>query len=273
MKNKVQFMLCELIMVVFFVMLSAVVLNPSIGHTLTDEPIDKLPMNNSASVSSDSTSGTTSVSSQDSSTSEIDSSGASQTGDSPNISDWNLILANDKHPLEAEFIDSIQTKKLPNGLSVDERIYEPLNKMLDDAEKQGYHLIVCSGYRSYDKQVELFNNRVQRYRDVGYTQEEAYEKGKTSVALPGASEHHTGLAVDIVCSSYQNLDDGMMSRPEIKWLYANCQKYGFIVRYPSDKSDITGIIHEPWHYRYVGVEAATEIMDKDICLEEYLGMT
>ncbi len=63
----------------------------------------------------------------------------------------------------------------------------------------------------------------------------------------------------------------MMSRPEIKWLYANCQKYGFIVRYPSDKSDITGIIHEPWHYRYVGVEAATEIMDKDICLEEYLG--
>lgn len=258
MNHKIQFLMIELIAVTFLILLSAILLNSDHTGRAIREPVESW---NTGSLDVSSEAEPTSSSG----TSSEVSSGWSQ------LSDWRLVLANESHPLEAEWINSVKTKTLPNGLSVDERIYEPLTTMLNDAEALGYHLIVCSAYRSYDKQVELFNDRVQRYLDAGYTQKEAYEKGKTSVSLPGASEHHTGLAVDIVAEQYQNLDDGMLSRPEIKWLYANCQKYGFIVRYPNGKSDITGIIHEPWHYRYVGVEAATEIMDRGICLEEYLG--
>lgn len=261
MNRKVHFILLEMIVVVFFILLSAVLLNPDLETGL-----------HASTVSESNSYFFLSSSSQPESSEKPPESSSQDTSPAPNISDWKLILANDRHPLEAEYIDSIKTKEFPNGLSVDERIYEPLERMLNDAEQLGYHLVVCSAYRSYDKQVDLFNNRVQRYREQGDTQEQAYNKAKTSVALPGASEHHTGLAVDIVADGYQNLDDSMMSRPEIEWLYAHCQDYGFIVRYPDGKSDITGIIHEPWHYRYVGVENARKIMSQGICLEEYLGM-
>ena len=256
MRTKLQILMIELIAASFLILLSAVLFNQD-GGSILKEPVESWEIPEPVS-------------------SQPEPKPSSQPESQPTsgwsqLSDWRLVLANENHPLEAEWIDSVQTKALPNGLRVDERIYDPLTAMLDDAEALGYHLIVCSAYRSYDKQVELFENRVQRYRNAGYSQEDAYNKGKTSVSLPGCSEHHTGLAVDIVAQRYQNLDDGMFDLPEIQWLYAHCQEYGFIVRYPDGKSEITGIIHEPWHYRYVGVEAATEIMDRGICLEEYLG--
>ena len=105
----------------------------------------------------------------------------------------------------------------------------------------------------------------------GYGEEKAREEAATSVAYPGTSEHNLGLAVDIVARDYQILDDKQADTAEARWLEENCWKYGFILRYPTDKTDITGIIFEPWHYRYVGEEAAREIMERGICLEEYLG--
>ena len=93
------------------------------------------------------------------------------------------------------------------------------------------------------------------------------------VARPGTSEHQTGLAVDIVDTSYQILDEGQENTPVQQWLMAHCAEYGFILRYPTDKSEITGVGYEPWHYRYVGVEAAREIMANGLCLEEYLALT
>ena len=99
---------------------------------------------------------------------------------------------------------------------------------------------------------------------------DAYDETKKSVAVPGISEHATGLALDITSSTYTGLDDAQAQTAESQWLAANAWKYGFILRYPTDKADVTGIIFEPWHYRYVGKEAAKEITERGITLEEYL---
>lgn len=105
----------------------------------------------------------------------------------------------------------------------------------------------------------------------GYTRDMAESYASMWVAIPGTSEHHTGLAFDIVASDYVVLDSSQATTRVQQWLMENCHNYGFILRYPEDKVNITGINYEPWHYRYVGVEAATYIMEHGICLEEYLG--
>ena len=105
----------------------------------------------------------------------------------------------------------------------------------------------------------------------GCSREEAEEQAATMVALPGTSEHQLGLAVDIVDSEYQILESSQENTPVQRWLMEHCWEYGFILRYPKEKTQLTGIIYEPWHYRYVGKEAAKEIMNAGICLEEYLG--
>ena len=112
--------------------------------------------------------------------------------------------------------------------------------------------------------------KVQRLMAAGYDAEEADQKAATVVARPGTSEHELGLAVDIVDAGYQQLDEGQASTPVQQWLMAHCWEYGFILRYPDGKSDLTGIIYEPWHYRYVGVETAQALRESGQCLEEYL---
>ena len=92
------------------------------------------------------------------------------------------------------------------------------------------------------------------------------------IAVPGTSEHETGLAADIVTPSYQRLDAGYAGTKAARWLLENAASYGFVLRYPEDKTEITGIDYEPWHYRYVGVEAAKEIMAQGLCLEEYAAL-
>ena len=111
---------------------------------------------------------------------------------------------------------------------------------------------------------------MQYFKNLGYSDTQAYNNAKEWVAIPGTSEHHTGLALDIVTPTYQVLDYGFDTTEAFKWLYENCSKYGFILRYPKDKSDITKITYEPWHYRYVGVETAKYIMENNMCLEEYI---
>ncbi len=103
----------------------------------------------------------------------------------------------------------------------------------------------------------------------GLSYMEAYQRGSRIVAVPAASEHRLGLALDIVSNTYKNLDEGFAGTPAGIWLAENSYKYGFILRYPKDKEDITGIDYEPWHFRYVGVDAATVITERGITLEEF----
>jgi D-alanyl-D-alanine carboxypeptidase len=164
-------------------------------------------------------------------------------------------------------VDLVQ---LNNGQSIDKRAYPDLQQMMDDARAQGLSPFICSSYRTQAKQQKLFNNEVMSYQQQSSSQEEAEEKASFWVARPGTSEHQMGLAVDIVATSHQLLDESQEKTAEQQWLIENCYKYGFILRYPNDKNQITKVGYEPWHYRYVGKEHAKTIMQEGICLEEYL---
>ena len=170
---------------------------------------------------------------------------------------WNLMLVNRDHPIpdgyEMELVD------VPGGEKVDQRIYEPLMEMLDAAAAEELGPIVVSGFRTQEKQQSLYDEKIQKYQNQGYSKEEAVELAEQWVARPGTSEHQLGLAVDINGATYDIY----------LWLQANSYKYGFIFRYPGSKAEITGVAEEVWHYRYVGTEAALEIYEQGVCLEEY----
>lgn len=185
---------------------------------------------------------------------------------------WYLRLVNAKNSLDKDNLPEINTVSV-NGSDyvVDERIIDDLEEMLSDAQSDGRYPVVCSAYRSWDTQEMLFENKIARVKQSkGLTGEAAEIEAATVVARPGTSEHQLGLAVDITASDYTNLDEGQMKTEDQQWLMENCWKYGFILRYPVDKTEITGVIFEPWHYRYVGKEAAKEITEQGITLEEYL---
>ena len=137
----------------------------------------------------------------------------------------------------------------------------------------GCPIFLSSGYRSYERQKYLFVEMIQDNLALGYKYEDAYTNTKSLRNIPGTSEHQTGLAADILSVNYLEMDEGFADTKEGKWLKENAARFGFILRYPKDKEAITGTQFEPWHYRYVGVEDATKIMEQGVCLEEYLGMT
>ena len=186
----------------------------------------------------------------------------------PNL--WSLLLANTQNPLP----DGYEPPQLATidaaGRQVDSRIAQPLQQMIAAAEKDGAHLVVTSAYRSYERQEELFVSMIRDYLAMGYSNAEAYAATKRLRNVPGTSEHQTGLTVDIISQSYWQLDEGYAETYEAKWLKEHAAEYGFILRYPKDKTAITGTSFEPWHYRYVGVEDAQKIMAQGLCLEEYL---
>jgi len=142
--------------------------------------------------------------------------------------------------------------------------------MMAAAREAGLQPLICSSYRTGDKHEELFENKTRYYLDQGYARAEAEEKAAAWVARPGTSEHQTGLAVDIVDASYQMLDEAQEETAVQKWLTARCAEYGFILRYPTEKSALTGVNCEPRLYRCVGEAAAREITERDLCLEEYV---
>lgn len=181
---------------------------------------------------------------------------------------WNLILVNKWNLLPENHNPSLT--QLKNGHAIDERAYPDLQNMMDDCRAAGLNPLICSSYRTMDKQKKLYKNKVGEYLAQGYSQEDAEAAAGEVVAVPGTSEHQLGLALDIVDVANQVLDERQENTEVQKWLMKNSWKYGFILRYPTDKSDITGISYEPWHYRYVGKEAAKEIYEAGICLEEYL---
>ncbi len=181
---------------------------------------------------------------------------------------WNLVLVNSFHPMQEGYVPELT--EVAKGYSVDSRIAEPLKNMLKAAEADGMSIMICSAYRSIEKQTQVFNSSVQDRLNNGMNYWEAYEDTRLSVALPGTSEHGLGLALDLISTQYTELDEKQAETKEAKWLEENCYKYGFILRYPLEKTVETGIIYEPWHYRYVGEEDAKKIMEAGMTLEAYL---
>lgn len=182
--------------------------------------------------------------------------------------DWQLLLVNAWHKLPEDY--HVECKTLANGLQVDARIYDDLNAMLTDCREAGLEPVVCSAYRTEDTQTRLYRNKVSRLLSAGWSRDTVEQEAARWVAPPGTSEHQTGLALDIVSADYQLLDEQQAQTPEQQWLMAHCWEYGFVLRYPTDKCAVTGIGYEPWHYRYVGKEAARVMQQKGLCLEEYL---
>lgn len=191
--------------------------------------------------------------------------------DQPKVDDELLTLVNPWNELPEDWQVDLVT--LSNGLQIDRRCYDALQEMMDACREAGYEPLICSAYRTQETQQDLFNNKVAKLEAGGKSHDEAVQEAGTVVAVPGTSEHQLGLTVDVVDVNNQNLTEEQEKTPTQKWLMANSWRYGFIHRYPNSKSDITGIIYEPWHYRYVGKDAAQEIFNKGITLEEYLGVT
>ena len=187
----------------------------------------------------------------------------------PAADDWRLLLVNKQNPLPDDY--SIQTVELRNGLQVDERCYPDLQAMMDACREEGLAPVICSAYRTREYQENLYQSQIEKQLARGYSRERAEAAAGEQVAVPGTSEHQLGLAVDIVDIDYQLLDRSQEDTAVQKWLMEHSWEYGFILRYPDGKSEITGITYEPWHYRYVGRENAEQIYRGDVCLEEYLG--
>lgn len=183
-----------------------------------------------------------------------------------------LILVNPTHYIPDDYKVNLVT--VQGKYKLDEKAAEHAIELLAAAKKAGYDMQLCSAYRTVEKSAELYQRQIKKFLNAGYSQADAEKEAAKWVAPPGTSEHHTGLAMDLVSSDYwgqySDLEHDYDKFDSFKWMYANCAEYGFVLRYPEDKQDITGITYEPWHYRYVGVDAAKYIMENGLCLEEYL---
>nr|WP_255321187.1 M15 family metallopeptidase [Enterococcus casseliflavus] len=197
--------------------------------------------------------------------------------DFPTVSldDWSLVLVGPNNKIKSEIAQK-DLGKLSNGYLVDQRIVSAYEKLADAAKAAGHPLVMVSAYRSVAYQEEIFNANVNTLMSQGHTKEEAIRITKLTFTEHGYSEHHTGLAVDVVDQDwYQNhtgelLNEGFGDTEGGKWLQAHAREYGFIIRYPKGKHAITQIDYEPWHLRYVGVEVATYIEEQELTFEEFL---
>lgn len=186
--------------------------------------------------------------------------------------DWSLVLVSGKSPLTQEL--QVEMAEV-EGFQFDKRAAPSLQAMVNDAKDAGFHIQLVSTYRSFATSQQNFDRRVKEaMARYNWEEQEAVAEIGKWVALPGHSEHNTGLAVDLVTKEYWAANGDLYHRfeqePIFAWLVAHCAEYGFVLRYPEDKQDITDITYEPWHYRYVGPTAAKEMMENGLCLEEYL---
>jgi len=242
----------------------------------TSSVIETSSQSETSSNSETSSKTNTSSEAKTSSASKVSSTSSKDTSDTvsaylPN-GDWRLIIANKQHPLPESY--KVNVSYVSGSYRLDSRAVDAYNSMISAAKKDGVSLVIISGFRTYQGQTTLFNNKVNKYLNQGYSREKAKELAAQYVAPPGTSEHLTGLAVDLISPDWysynSDLNSNFENTKQFKWLYENCAEYGFVLRYPKDKVDITGYSYEPWHYRYVGEKAAKEIMSKKICLEEYV---
>ncbi len=199
----------------------------------------------------------------------------------PESSDWKLILVNPTHPVDSITRDNlveltVLQKSNGNGKYFDRRAASYIYEMFEAAEQDGVQLLSRSTFRTLALQQSYYDSSYNSYLNQGLSPDEAKRRTLEYTAYPGTSEHHTGLAIDITTKQWEaqgrGLTDSFAQSDGGKWLNENAHKYGFILRYPKEKEEITKIKYEPWHFRFVGVEAATEIHERGICLEEYLGI-
>lgn len=185
-------------------------------------------------------------------------------------SDWRLVLINKQHPIPDEYeVNLGKINTIKGTMYCDERIIDDYLAMLQAAKNDGLSLAVLSPYRNEDRQEYLFGRKIQAYMKQGFSYMDAYKTASQAVTIPGASEHQIGLALDIVSNTYTTLDEGFANTSEGGWLVEHSYEYGFVLRYPSGKEYITSIEYEPWHFRYVGKEAAAVMKSENICLEEF----
>lgn len=180
---------------------------------------------------------------------------------------WNLAIINIKYPLPDSYAPTLSNAINGSNIQLDSRVSERYAEMYAAAKLSGCVLTPYSGYHSYALQETNYNRKVNFYVNQGISAEEANQKASAQVLPAGCSEHNAGLAMDIVSAS-----SDFINTKEYKWLCENAHNYGFILRYPEDKTAITGMNFEPWHWRYVGTQAAKEMKEKNQCLEEYLGL-
>ena len=180
------------------------------------------------------------------------------------IADWRLTLANYENILPDDF--QVEVEEIADDRLFDARAIDDLKKMINAMGRDGIaNIWVQSAYRSVERQKELYDNSVQKYLKQGKTQEEAERLTDEYINKPGASDHNLGLAVD-----FNNVDNKFEDLDGFKWLQKNAENYGFILRYPKDKEEITKIAYESWHWRYVGEEHAKKMNKLNMCLEEYI---
>lgn len=180
---------------------------------------------------------------------------------------WALTLINKTYPLDKKYSPTLSPVVEGSSVTADSRVSEAYQLMYADALAAGYVLTPYSAYCSYQGQQTIYNNKIQSFVFQGMTEDEAKANAEKRIEPAGCSENGAGLSVDIISASA-----GFASTDEYKWLTQNAFKYGFILRYPDDKTDVTGMIYQPWHWRYVGIDAATEMKNNNQCLEEYLGV-
>ncbi|MCR5627365.1 MAG: D-alanyl-D-alanine carboxypeptidase family protein [Lachnospiraceae bacterium] len=181
--------------------------------------------------------------------------------------DWSLILINKQHKIPSDY--QVELGTIKGAIKADTRVLKHVHAMIKAADDDGVKLYICSPFRDSKRQQMLFERKIKSYEKQGISYNEAYDLASQTVAIPGTSEHEVGLAFDFITENYTTLDAGFEETDAGKWLKENAADYGFILRYPLGKEDITQIEYEPWHYRYVGKAAATEIMSRNITLEEY----
>ena len=179
---------------------------------------------------------------------------------------WALTLINKNYPLDKNYSPSTAIVVEGSSVSADIRVAEAYRLMYNAALTEDVILTPYSGYCGYQRQKTIYDNKVQAFILQGLSQDEAKLNAEKRVEPAGCSENGAGLAVDVISASA-----GFSSTEEYKWLIANAHNYGFVLRYPEDKTEITGMIYQPWHWRYVGIEVATEMKENNLCLEEFLG--
>ncbi len=186
-----------------------------------------------------------------------------------------LLLVNPWNPVPEDYtteVVQVGQWQIGEDQYIDVRCADALLRMIADCQAAGYRPYICSSYRTQAMQEGLFYNKLERVLDMGYGWEEAQEIAAQSVARPGTSEHQLGLAADLIDDDYTYLDQWQEQTGTQQWLMENAWRYGFILRYPNGTTDITGIIYEPWHYRYVGERFARDIHQRGVTLEEYVAL-
>ena len=188
--------------------------------------------------------------------------------ETPDPADWRLCLVNPWHPLPEGY--QPQLTQVENGHQVDSRCAADLEAMLADCRAAGHAPLLCSSYRTQEKQTQLYNNLVQKQIARETAGRRPWPKRPRRWRSRAPASTSWAWPVDIVDTQNQVLNRAQEDTAVQQWLMEHCWEYGFILRYPPDKEEKTGIIYEPWHYRYVGREYAQAIRQSGLCLEEFL---